>query len=114
MDQAAGLRALFNPRLGQLVPVVDNPLVAGSEGLLDALVGAYLERGLQVLVVDAGLRARALADLAQINLAACIETLSPPGDVPGRARPAAPPRGCPRQRGRASCRPCRTPRRRPT
>jgi hypothetical protein len=77
MDQAAGLRALFTPRLGQLVPVVDNPLVAGSEGLLDALVGAYLERGLQVLVVDAGLRARALADLAQINLAACIETLSP-------------------------------------
>lgn len=77
-DQAAGLRALFAPRRVQLVPVLDNPLVQGGEGLIDALVGAYLERGLRVLVVDAGQRARAISPLAQVNLAACIERLSEP------------------------------------
>jgi len=59
------------------VPVVDNPLLEGAESLIDLLVGAYLERGLQVLVVDAGARAKSAGDLAQLNLAACIETLSP-------------------------------------
>lgn len=75
-DQAAGLRALFAPRRAQLVPLVDNPLLEGAEALVDLLVGAYLERGLQVLVVDAGARAKAAGELAQLNLAACIETLS--------------------------------------
>lgn len=75
-DQAAGLRALFAPRRAQLVPLVDNPLIDGGEALVDLLVGAYLERGLQVLVVDAGLRAGAAPELAQLNLAACIEPLS--------------------------------------
>lgn len=75
-DQAAGLRALFAPRQAQLVPVLDNPQVDGGDALIDALVGAYLERGLQVLVVDAGARARASSDLALLNLAACVEPLS--------------------------------------
>ena len=75
-DQAAGLRALFAPRRAQLVPLVDNPLLEGAEALVDLLVGAYLERGLQVLVVDAGARAKPAGELAQLNLAACIETLS--------------------------------------
>lgn len=75
-DQAAGLRALFAPRRGQLVPLVDNPLLDAGESLIDLLVGAYLERGLQVLVVDAGARAKVAGELAQLNLAACIEPLS--------------------------------------
>lgn len=75
-DQAAGLRALFAPRRAQLVPLVDNPLLEGAEALVDLLVGAYLERGLQVLVVDASASARPAGELAQLNLAACIETLS--------------------------------------
>lgn len=76
-DQAAGLRALFQRREPVLVPVLDNPSVEGIDTLLDALVGAYIERGLQVLVVDAGARAQPAGDLALVNLAACIETLSP-------------------------------------
>ncbi|MBN8506070.1 MAG: flagellar biosynthesis protein [Burkholderiales bacterium] len=75
-DQAAGLRARFARREPQLVPVLDNPAVQGAEGLLDALVGAYLERGLQVLVVDAGVQAQPASELASVNLAACIEALS--------------------------------------
>jgi hypothetical protein len=75
-DQAAGLRALFKPRQPQWVPVLDNPHCEGAEAVLDALVGAYLERGLNVLVVDAGAHARAVSELALINLAACVEPMS--------------------------------------
>jgi len=75
-DQAAGLRRLFAPRGGVLVPVLAQPGLAAAELLLDALVGAYLERGLQVLVVDAGPAAKAAPELARINLAACLERLS--------------------------------------
>jgi flagellar biosynthesis protein FlhG len=75
-DQAAGLRALFRPRQPQWVPVLDSPQCEGAEVVLDALVGAYLERGLNVLVVDAGARARTVSELALLNLAACIEPLS--------------------------------------
>lgn len=76
IDQATGLRAMFARPRAQLVPVLDNPAVQGGEGLLDELVGAYLERGLKVLVVDAGVRAEPVSPLAQLNLAACIEPLS--------------------------------------
>ncbi len=77
LDQAAGLRAMFASRRAQLVPVIDNPAVEGGEALIDLLVGAYLDRGLQVLVVDAGARAQPVSELAALNLAACIEPLSP-------------------------------------
>ena len=80
-DQAEGLRRLFcteaprNPP--RLVPVVApaEPLGAGDY-LLDQLVGAYLERGLKVLVVDAGPRAQPAPDLARVDLAACVQRLS--------------------------------------
>lgn len=77
LDQAAGLRALFARPTSSVVPVLDNPAVDGADALLDALVGAYLERGLKVLVVDAGARAPQVSELALLNLAACIERLSP-------------------------------------
>lgn len=76
-DQAAGLRALFARSACKVVPVLDNPAVDGADALLDALVGAYLERGLQVLVVDAGAQAPVFNELALLNLSACIEPLSP-------------------------------------
>lgn len=75
-DQADGLRRLFAPHAGVLVPVLSQPGIEASDLLIDTLVGAYLERGLQVLVVDAGAAARAAPELARINLAACLETLS--------------------------------------
>jgi hypothetical protein len=80
-DQAEGLRRLFGaeaprhpPRLVPVVAPVE-PLAAGDY-LLDQLVGAYLERGLKVLVVDAGPRAQPAPDLARVDLAACVQRLS--------------------------------------
>jgi flagellar biosynthesis protein FlhG len=75
-DQAAGLRALFARPASRVVPVIDNPAIAEADSLLDALVGAYLERGLRVLVVDAGARAPLYNELALLNLSACVERLS--------------------------------------
>lgn len=75
-DQAEGLRRLFAQPRAQLVPVVANALLGCNDFLLDQLVGAYLERGLRVLVVDAGAHAKAAPELARVNLSACVETLS--------------------------------------
>lgn len=75
-DQADGLRRLFRPHRAVLLPVLAQSGIEHSEGLIDQLVGAYLERGLKVLVVDAGAQARAASELARVNLAACIEALS--------------------------------------
>lgn len=78
IDQAAGLRALFAPRpQARLVPLVDAPGVEQADALIDRLVAAYLERGLRVLVVDAGQRAPQASELARVNLAACIQALGP-------------------------------------
>lgn len=75
-DQADGLRRLFRPRRAVLLPVLAQAGLEHSEALIDQLVGAYLERGLQVLVVDAGPQARPASELARVNLAACVEPLS--------------------------------------
>ncbi|MBB5205924.1 flagellar biosynthesis protein FlhG [Inhella inkyongensis] len=75
-DQADGLRRLFRAPQAQLVPVAAPGLATPGDFLLDALVGAYLERGLQVLVVDGGRAAKPASELARVNLAACIERLS--------------------------------------
>lgn len=75
-DQAAGLRRLFQAAEGGLVPVVAPSTWEGAEALLDALVGAYLERGLQVLVVDASPAAKPASELVRVRLEACIEPLS--------------------------------------
>ncbi len=75
-DQAEGLRRLFAKPTAQLVPVVASAQLACNDFLLDQLVAAYLERGLTLLVVDAGPRAKAASDMARVNLAACVETLS--------------------------------------
>ena len=75
-DQADGLRRLFRAPQALLVPVVAPSNAVAGEFLLDALVGAYLERGLQVLVVDGGRNAKSASELARVNLGACVEPLS--------------------------------------
>lgn len=74
-DQAAGLRRLFGERQLALWPVVAPAALPGSDALLDALIGALLERGLRLLVVDASARAQAPHERARIDLAAGIEQL---------------------------------------
>ncbi len=79
-DQAEGLRRMFGAAAGgaraTLVPVVAPAALAVGDELLDQLVGAYLERGLKVLVVDASPRAQPAPELARVDLAACVQRLS--------------------------------------
>jgi len=80
-DQAEGLRRMFGAAAGggtraTLVPVVAPVALPAGDYLLDQLVGAYLERGLKVLVVDASPRAQPAPELARVDLAACVQRLS--------------------------------------
>jgi len=76
-DQAHGLRRLFAASKARFVPVVANPRVMGAGGLLEGLCAAFAELGLHTLVVDAGPHSPAPSELAQVDLAHCIERLSP-------------------------------------
>lgn len=76
-DQAQGLRRLFVSRTMRCIPVVSNPAIAFGGALLERLCSAYAEQGLRTLVVDAGERARAPAELASFDLAEGLEVLSP-------------------------------------
>jgi hypothetical protein len=77
IDQAAGLRRLFAHAQVRIVPVVANPHVGSGGALLERLCTAFGEHGLHTLVVDAAERASAPGELALIDLAACVERLSP-------------------------------------
>jgi flagellar biosynthesis protein FlhG len=75
IDQAQGLRRIFPASRLRFVAVAANPDVAFAGLALERLASACTASGRSVLVVDA---ARALAaDMAAIDLAACIE---PVGD----------------------------------
>lgn len=75
-DQAHGLRRLFaQPRL-RLVPVVSNPHMAFTGVILERLCAAVAEQGARTLVVDASDGASLAGELAQMDLAACIEPMS--------------------------------------
>ena len=76
-DQAAGLRRMFAGASPCFVPVVSNPHVGCGGVLLERLSTALVERGARVLVVDAGERASAAGEMALIDLAQCVERLSP-------------------------------------
>jgi len=76
-DQAAGLRRMFAGAAPCFVPVVANPHVACGGVLLERLSTALVERGARVLVVDAGERASAAGEMALVDLAQCVERLSP-------------------------------------
>ena len=76
-DQAAGLRQMFTGDGARFVPVVSNPHVACGGVLLERLSTALVERGLRVLVVDAGERAGSAGEMALVDLGQCVERLSP-------------------------------------
>ncbi len=76
-DQAHGLRRMFATTRQRFVPLVFNPHVAFGGLAMERLCAAYSERNLHTLVVDAADTARAPQELADVDLSACIEPLSP-------------------------------------
>lgn len=76
-DQADGLRRLFASSRMRIIPVLSNPHVMGAGVLLEGLCAAFSELGLHTLVVDAGELAPQPSDLAAVDLASCVEALSP-------------------------------------
>jgi hypothetical protein len=77
LDQADGLRRLFAGRRRCVLPVVANPHVAFGGVVLDHMAAVLASLGHQVLVVDAGAESPAPHEMALLDLAACIETLTP-------------------------------------
>jgi len=76
LDQAHGLRRLFEGARVRFVPLASNPHVACSGLLLERISAAFVERGLHTLVIDASERAPEPSELAVLDLAACIQPLS--------------------------------------
>jgi len=76
VDQAHGLRQMFQARVLRFIPVVSNPEVMYGGVVLERLCAAYAGFGFRTLVVDAGERARTLPELAHFDLAEGIEDLS--------------------------------------
>ena len=90
LDQAHGLRRLFAGRTCQVLPLAANPHVAFSGVVLDRLAAVYAAQGRQVLVVDAGASSPPPNELAALDLAACIDALSPRVSyLPARGLPRA-------------------------
>lgn len=77
LDQADGLRRLFAGSRTCVLPVVSNPNVAFGGVMLERLCTAFAEHGRHTLVVDAAERAAEHAEMALLDLAECIEALSP-------------------------------------
>ena len=77
LDQADGLRRLFAHARVCVVPVVSNPNVAFGGVMLERLCTAFAEHGKRTLVVDAAERSPEASEMALLDLAECIETLSP-------------------------------------
>src|SRR5439155_239132 len=103
LDQADGLRRLFAHARVRFVPVVSNPHMAFGGVMLERLCAAFGEHGKHTLVIDAGERAPLPSEMALMELAECIETLSTQVSYLGaRGLPArggargAPPRAPPR------------------
>jgi hypothetical protein len=76
LDQADGLRRLFAHARVCFVPVVSNPHVAFGGVLLERLCAAFAEHGKHTLVVDAGERSPAHAEMATMEMSECVETLT--------------------------------------
>ena len=96
LDQADGLRRLFAGRGRQVLALAANPHVPFGGLVLDRVAAVLAAQGRQVLVVDAAASAPPPHELARLDLAACIERLSPARGLPAGARPAAGLRGHPR------------------
>ncbi len=76
-DQADGLRQMFASACTRFVPIVSNPHIAFGGVMLERLCTAFAERGAKVLVVDAAERAGAAGEMAMVDLAQCVDRLSP-------------------------------------
>ncbi len=76
LDQADGLRRMFAGRRRVVLPLVANPYVAFSGVVLDRLAALLSAQGRQVLVVDASSASPPAHEMAALDLAACIETVS--------------------------------------
>jgi hypothetical protein len=76
LDQADGLRRLFAHARVHVVPVVSNPHVAFGGVMLERLCAALGAVGKHTLVVDAAERSPAPLEMAEVDLAECIEPLS--------------------------------------
>lgn len=76
LDQADGLRRLFAHAQVRFVPVVSNPHIAFGGVMLERLCSGFAEQGCHTLVVDAGENAPEPNEMAQVDLADSIETLS--------------------------------------
>lgn len=77
LDQADGLRRLFARRALRFVPLLSNPHVAFGGVLIERLATALAAFERHTLVIDASERSAPPSDLAAIDLAACVEKLSP-------------------------------------
>lgn len=77
LDQAHGLRQRFAGAQARFLPLVHNPHVPGAGAVMERLCAALAEQGLRTLVVDAADSASPAHQLATVDLAACIERLSP-------------------------------------
>jgi hypothetical protein len=76
IDQAHGLRRMFDRKRVQFIPVVSNPFMAFGGVMLDQLCLAFTSASRHVLVVDAAEKSPAPNELATVDLSSCIETLS--------------------------------------
>lgn len=76
-DQAQGLRRMFGAEHLRFVPLVHNPFVPGAGVVMERLCAAAATLGRRTLVVDAADSATTPHELATVDLAACVERLSP-------------------------------------
>ena len=76
-DQAHGLRQLFAGSEARFVPLVHNAHVPGAGVVMERFCAAFADQGLRTLVVDAADTATSPNELATVDLASCVERLSP-------------------------------------
>jgi hypothetical protein len=90
LDQADGLRRLFAGRRRHVLPLAANPHVAFAGVVLDRLAAVLAAQGREVLVVDAASSSPLPHELAQVELAACVEPIAPRvAYLPARGLPLA-------------------------
>ena len=77
LDQADGLRRIFAGRRRHVLPLAANPHVPASGRVLDRLAVVLAEQGHHVLVVDAATTSPPPHELAEVDLSACVEVLTP-------------------------------------
>lgn len=80
LDQADGLRRMFAGRRRCVIPLVANPFAAFHGVVIERLTAAAALHGRHTLVVDAADTAPAPAEMARLDLSACVEALAPDVD----------------------------------